>query len=245
MFSLLLTLNPVVVSRGLTRLRALRILLSIWQCYQLLLQLRGNVDWCKMGCVGSAIYLWVRPHENTCIWRAWRLDLILNLASLITNARIQGESSIDISTLLVELNCLPCVFCCVADTRAFKGLWVANCYEPSVWRLPNIMSLNLNVPFNLILSESEWKIQLKRAIYTSTLRLAHLIAIIPILNHIGLNRSLPTFCCPAGIWRSIIVGRTICGCCRSWREERCLGTRLVCSLIHFSLHVDRFPNWIS
>ena len=199
MFSLLLTLNPVVVSRGLTRLRALRILLSIWQCYQLLLQLRGNVDGCKVGCVGSAIYLWVRPHENTCVWRAWRLDLILNLASLITNARIQGESSIDISTLLVELNCLPRIFCCVADTRAFKGLWVANSLEPSVCRLPNIMSLNLNVSFYLILSKSEWKIQLKRAIYTSTLRLAQLTAIIPILNYIGLDHSLPTFCCPAGI----------------------------------------------
>jgi hypothetical protein len=155
---LLLNLNPVVISRGLTWFCALRILLSIRQCYQLLLQLCWNVNGCKMRCISSAVYLRIRPHENTCIWWGWRLDLILNLASLITNARIQSKCSIDVPTLLVKLYCLPCVLCSVADTGAFKRLWVANCLKPSVWRLPNILSLCLNVPFYLIFSESEWKI---------------------------------------------------------------------------------------
>lgn len=115
----------------------------------------------------------------------------------VTAGRIDGKSTIDVTTSLVELDCLPRVFGCLADARAVLDVVVVIVVYMSLVRLNLLV---LDVALDLILTEAKRKIQFKGPL----LVLARLRLLKARLIRVG-RVARTALRCTAWILRSVIV----------------------------------------
>ena len=115
----------------------------------------------------------------------------------VTAGRIDGKSTIDVTTSLVELDGLPRVFGCLADARAVLDVVVVIVVYMSLVRLDLLV---LDVALDLILTEAKRKIQFKGPL----LVLARLRLLKARLIRVG-RVARTALRCTAWILRSVIV----------------------------------------
>ena len=182
--------------------------------------------------LSSALYfVCLRAEENTLL--SWlillRLRHWVGCATLVADSRVDSESSIDITTSLVELYGLPSVFSGLRYLLVF-----INCSTTCSLRLLLILlRIDLDISFNMIFTEPQWQIEFKRVI----------LATLWLLESCGIwgCSPWPTISCPSGIWWIVVVRRAICSCCSCGGEEASLGPGLVWRCIHLILDV----SWLS
>ena len=107
-------------------------------------------------------FVCLRAEENTLL--SWLILLRLRHwvggATLVADCRVDSESSIDITAGLVELYGLPSVLCGLRYLLVF-----INCCTTCGLRLLLILlGIDLDISFNMILTESQWQIEFKRVI---------------------------------------------------------------------------------
>lgn len=133
------------------------------------MQLCGYVDRSDVASVRSDSHLRVSSEEDARVWGARRRRLILNCACLTGSGerRIYSESAVDIPAGLVVFNCLPCIFCGVADSRPVnhESLGMACRLKACV------CGVCLNLQVALVFAEPQWQVQLERAVRSTALRL--------------------------------------------------------------------------
>ena len=182
--------------------------------------------------LGPALYfVCLRAEENTLL--SWLILLRLRHwvggATLVADCRVDSESSIDITAGLVELYGLPSVLCGLGYLLVF-----INCCTTCGLRLLLILlGIDLDISFNMILTEPQWQIEFKRVI----------LATLWLLESCGIwgCSPWPTISCPSGIWWIVVVRRAVRSCCGCGGEEASLGPCLVWRCIHFVLDV----SWLS
>ena len=236
----------VVVSWWVPCLDTLRILRGVWQCQQLLLQFSWNVDGCKMGTLASTVNLvvYLRSEENALLgWLRHALILIhvrrgtACVADGWIDGIIDSESSVNISTCLIELNGLPSILSSLTDSRT---IWNSR-HIRALWLLLILLCLVLwvclNVPFNLILSKSQRQIELKGIVLTA----------LWLLEACRVRGCCPraAISCPPWIGRVVVMRRSICSCSGCGWEEGSLRTGLIGCLVHFILDVSGFSDRVS
>lgn len=116
----------------------------------------------------------------------------------VTAGRIDGKSTIDVTTSLVELDGLPRVFGCLADARAVLDVVVVVIVV--YMSLVRLDLLVLDVALDLILTEAKRKIQFKGPL----LVLARLRLLKARLIRVG-RVARTALRCTAWILRSVIV----------------------------------------
>ena len=199
-----------------------------------------------MGALTSTVNLVVhlRSEENALLGRLRHALILIHVrrgTTCVTDSWIDGiiycESSINVSACLVELNGLPCILGGLTDTRAiWDSRHIGVLWLLLIW-LSLVLRMRLNVPFNLILSKSQWKIELKGIVLT-TLRLLE-------ARCVGCCCSGTSVSGPSWIGRVVIVWRSICSRSGCWWEERSLSAGLIGRLVHFILDVSRFSDRVS
>ena len=237
----------VVVSRWMPCLDTLRILRCIWQCQQLLLQFSWNVDRCKMGALASTVNLvvYLRSEENALLgWLRGNALILIHVCggtTCITDGWIDGiidcKGAVDISACLVELNGLPRILSSLTNSRPIWDSRHIRVLLLLLILLRLVLWVCLDVPFNLILSKSQWQVELERIVLT-TLRLLE-------ASRVRCSCSGAAVSCPSWIGRVIVVWRSICRCSGCWWEEGSLGTGLIGCLVHFILDVSGFSDRVS
>ena len=182
--------------------------------------------------LGSALYfVSLRAEENTLL--GWlillRLRHWVGCATLVADCRVDSESSIDITTGLIELYSLPGVFSGLRYLLVFIN-WSSTC---GLRLLLILLRIDLDISFNMIFTEPQWQIEFKRVI----------LATLWLLESCGIwgCSPRPAIGCPAGIRWIVVVRRSICGCCCCGGEEASLGPCLVWRCIHLILDV----SWLS
>lgn len=185
-----------------------------------------------MGSLGSALnFVSLGAEENTLL--GWLILLWLRYwircTTLVADCRVDSESSIDITTCLIELYGLPSVFSGLWYLLVFIN-WSTTC---GLRLLLILLGIDLDISFNMILTEPQWQIEFKRVIL-ATLWL--------------LESSSIWGCCPrpaiggpSGIRWIVVVRRSVCGCCGCGGEEASLSSSLVWRCIHLILDV----SWLS
>ena len=186
--------------------------------------------------LGSALYfVSLGAEENTLL--GWlillRLRHWVGCATLVADSRVDSESSIDITTGLIELYGLPSVF------RGLRYLLVfINCSTTCSLRLLLILlRIDLDISFNMIFTEPQWQVEFKRVI----------LATLWLLESCGIwgCSPWPSIGCPSGIRWVVVVRRSVCSCRGCGREEASLGACLVWRCIHLVLDVSWLPDWVS
>ena len=113
--------------------------------------------------LGSALnFVSLRAKENTLL--GWlillRLRHRVGCATLVADCRVDSESSVDITTGLIELYSLPGVFSGLRYLLVF-----INCSSTCGLRLLLILlRIDLDISFNMILTKPQWQIEFKRVI---------------------------------------------------------------------------------
>ena len=182
--------------------------------------------------LGSALYfVSLRAEENTLL--GWLILLWLRhwvgCATLVADSRVDSESSIDITTGLIELYGLPSIFSGLRYLLVF-----INCSTTCSLRLLLILlRIDLDISFNMIFTEPQWQIEFEGVI----------LATLWLLESCGIRGCCPwpTISCPPGIRWIVVVRRSVSGCCCCGWEEASLGPCLVWRCIHLILDV----SWLS
>ena len=110
--------------------------------------------------LGSALYfVSLRAEENTLL--GWlillRLRHWVGCATLVADSRVDSESSIDITTGLIELYGLPSIFSGLRYLLVF-----INCSTTCSLRLLLILlRIDLDISFNMIFTKPQWQIEFK------------------------------------------------------------------------------------
>lgn len=222
----------IVITWWVTSLHTLRILWCIWQGQQLLLKFCWYINACQVGTVCSNANFMAR---GTLITQEYALLRMISLwvysweSTGVTSSCIDCESAIHIPTCLIEFDGLPGVFCCLGDARSFGDGAGTVC-------LGSGDILILNITLDLVLTESQRKIQFKGLIILPRLRFlkARLIRIA--------LASWTSISCPARILRVMVIRRAICGSSRGWREKARLCASFVGGLVHFGFCFGWFTD---
>ena len=189
-----------------------------------------------MGSLSTAIdFICLWTEENTLLGRLILLGLRHRVggSTLVANCRVDCEGAVDVTTRLVEFNCLPGVFSSRRNRLVFVDLSSSCC----LGLLLILLWVDLDISFNMILTEPQWQIEFKWIV----------------LATLGFLESRGIRCCgpgpaisgPSWVWRIVVVwgpvgGRSGCG----WEEAR-LGPCLVGSCIHLVFDVSWLPDWVS
>lgn len=222
----------VVVSRRMSSLDTLWILRSVGQGKQLLLKFRRNIYWgevCTLASDGDLVIVVRWAEENALLRRLVGLIVGCDTAG-IAGGWVDREGAIYIATSLVEFNCLPSIFGSLTDSWTVLN-------SGYVWLLLILLATALDIPFDLILTEPKWQVELERVVL-ATLWFLESISIGSSCSRTAISR-------PSRIRRAIVVWRPVCCRSGSRREERGFCAGLVGCLIHLVLDVSWFSDRIS
>ena len=104
--------------------------------------------------------------ENALICCVLNLVCARDTTSVATS-RIDGKGAVDVTPCLVELNGLPGILSCLTDARALNHAILIDMLRV----VATLHVLGMVVSFYLILTESQRKVQFKRIVVLSALRL--------------------------------------------------------------------------
>ena len=234
MFSLWILL--IVVSWRMACFDRLRIFWGIGEGQQLLLELCWYIDRGQMGSLSTAIdFICLWTEENTLLCRLILLGLRHRVSgsTLIANCRVNCKGAVYVTTRLIEFNCLPGVFSSCRNRLVFVDLSRSCCLR----LLLILLRVDLDISFNMILTEPQWQIEFKW-IVLATLRFLE-------SSSIRCRSPGSAISGPSWVWRVVVVWGPVggrCGC--GWEEAR-LGPCLVGSCIHLVFYVSWLPDRVS
>ena len=189
-----------------------------------------------MGSLSTAIdFICLWTEENTLLSRLILLGLRHRVSgsTLIANCRVNCKGAVYVTTRLIEFNCLPGVFSSRRNRLVFIDLSRSCC----LGLLLILLRVDLDISFNMILTEPQWQIEFKW-IVLATLRF---------LESRGIRCRSPgsAISGPSRVWRVVVVWGPVggrCGC--GWEEAR-LGPCLVRRCVHLVFDVSWLPDWVS